>query len=416
RLIPGTAGFQEAFDRITADPDLITGAKFRDETKLYHADANYNFQDVIDFAEIQVGGSYRRYSLNSFGNIFTDVNGPIDYDEYGVYTQAQKSFLEEDRLKVTASIRYDKAQNFEGNFSPRVSFAYAGGENKNQNFRASFQTGFRNPTTQDQYIGLDVGNAILLGGVEDNLDRFSTTFTDNGTSYTITGRDVYQNARTVSSGGAQSADVDFVKPEKVTAFELGYRGLVNTFNSNRLTIDLSVYYNQYEDFIANTNVIVPYNATGGVKIFQLYSNSKADISSYGASIGLNTKILNGFDVGVNYTLSRFEFDQAANPDFEAGFNTPEHKFKLQFGKTDLFKNFGFNVNARWQNEFRWESTFIDGTINARTVLDAQINYAIPSMKSIFKLGGANLTGQEYLSAPGVGAIGSQYYLSWTINN
>jgi iron complex outermembrane receptor protein len=25
-------------------------------------------------------------------------------------------------------------------------------------------------------------------------------------------------------------------------------------------------------------------------------------------------------------------------------------------------------------------------------------------------------GQEYLSAPGVGAIGSQYYLSWTINN
>ncbi|WP_299054722.1 TonB-dependent receptor [uncultured Polaribacter sp.] len=416
RLIPGTAGFQEAFDRITADPDLITGAKFRDETKLYHADANYNFQDIIDFAEIQVGGSYRRYSLNSFGNIFTDVNGPIDYDEYGVYTQAQKSFLEEDRLKVTASIRYDKAQNFEGNFSPRVSFAYAGGENKNQNFRASFQTGFRNPTTQDQYIGLDVGNAILLGGVEDNLDRFSTTFTDNGTSYTITGRDVYQNARTVSSGGAQSADVDFVKPEKVTAFELGYRGLVNTYNSNRLTIDLSVYYNQYEDFIANTNVIVPYNATGGVKIFQLYSNSKADISSYGASIGLNTKILNGFDVGVNYTLSRFEFDQAANPDFEAGFNTPEHKFKLQFGKTDLFKNFGFNVNARWQNEFRWESTFIDGTINARTVLDAQINYAIPSMKSIFKLGGANLTGQEYLSAPGVGAIGSQYYLSWTINN
>jgi hypothetical protein len=46
----------------------------------------------------------------------------------------------------------------------------------------------------------------------------------------------------------------------------------------------------------------------------------------------------------------------------------------------------------------------------------QINYRIPSMKSIIKLGGSNLTGQEYFSAPGVGAIGSQYYLSWTINN
>ena len=192
--------------------------------------------------------------------------------------------------------------------------------------------------------------------------------------------------------------------------------MVNTGVSSRITVDLSVYYNQYEDFIANTNVIVPYNATGGYKIFQLYTNSPAEINSYGASIGLNTKVLKGFDLGLNYTFAKFDFDQASNPDFEAGFNTPEHKVKLQFGKTDLFKNFGFNINARWQDEYRWESTFVDGTIEARTVIDAQINYSVPSLKSIFKLGGANLTGQEYLSAPGVGAIGSQYYVSWTINN
>jgi iron complex outermembrane receptor protein len=417
RLIPGTVAFQEAFDKVTNDPDLLTGSKFRDQTKLYHGDANYNFQDVIDFAEIQVGASYRRYSLNSFGNIFTDADGPIDYDEYGLYSQVQKKFLEDDRLKFTASLRYDKAQNFDGNFSPRVSFAYAGGEDKNQNFRASFQTGFRNPTTQDQYIGLDVGNAILVGGVEENMDRYSTTFTDSsdGNSYTLTGRDAYENSYTVASGGTVKANVDFVKPEKVTAYEVGYRGLLKP-GEQLVTLDLSVYYNQYEDFIANTNVIVPYNTTGGKKVFQLYTNSTADISSYGASIGLNTKVLNGFDLGLNYTLARFEFDQAVNPDFEAGFNTPEHKVKLQFGKTDLFKNFGFNFNARWQDEYRWESTFIDGTITARTVLDAQINYSVPHWKSIFKLGGSNLTGLEYMSAPGVGAIGSQYYLSWTINN
>ncbi|MDB9732219.1 TonB-dependent receptor, partial [Polaribacter sp.] len=416
RFEPGSADFNAAFDKITTDPDLITGAKFRDQTKLYHGDANYNFQDLINFAEIQVGGSYRRYSLNSFGNIFTDSDGPIDYDEFGIYTQVQKGFLEEERLKVTASIRYDKAQNFDGNFSPRVSFSYAAGENKNQNFRASFQTGFRNPTTQDQYIGLDVGSAILLGGVEDNLDRFSTTFADGaGVSYTLTGRDVYANSYTAASGGTVKADVAYIKPEKVTAYEVGYRGLLNA-GSQRFTIDLSVYYNQYEDFIANTNVIVPYNALGEYKIFQLYSNSTADISSYGATIGLNTTVLNGFNLGLNYTLAKFEFDQASNPDFEAGFNTPEHKVKLQFGKTNLFKNVGFNFNARWQDEYRWESTFVDATIKGRTVLDAQVNLTVPSMKSIFKIGGANLMGQEYLSAPGIGAIGSQYYVSWTINN
>jgi outer membrane receptor protein involved in Fe transport len=36
----------------------------------------------------------------------------------------------DDRLKFTGSIRYDKAQNFDGNYSPRLSVVYSGGQNK----------------------------------------------------------------------------------------------------------------------------------------------------------------------------------------------------------------------------------------------------------------------------------------------
>ncbi|MAD97494.1 MAG: hypothetical protein CMB99_09240 [Flavobacteriaceae bacterium] len=453
RLIPGTPGFQAAFDRVTADPDLITGSKFQDNTKLYHVDANYNLRDVIDWAEFQVGGSYRLYSLNSNGSIFTDYDGPIDYDEFGIYTQMQKKFMEEDRLKLTASIRYDKAQNFDGNFSPRVSLAYAAGENKNQNFRASFQTGFRNPTTQDQYIGLNAGRAYLVGSAPDNLDRYVTNpltvsgagqlLGGLGATTRVSGRLAYENAFSASSvvaGTPTAINVDLVAPERVTAWEVGYRGLVPVGEKN-ITIDASFYYNSYEDFIAGKNVIVPFYgntnlsdtapigpggapvplalaalANGDFTAFQTYTNSAADINSYGATIGINTKILGGFDFGINYTYAKFDFDQSTDPDFEAGFNTPEHKVKVQFGKNDLFENFGFNFNARWQNEFLWESTFHDGMVDARTVLDMQVNYRIPSLKSVIKLGGSNLTGEEFFSAPGVGAIGSQYYLSWTINN
>ena len=440
RLIPGTPEFQATFDEVTSDPDLVTGSRFQDKTKLYHSDVNYNFQDVIDWAEFQVGGSYRRYSLNSNGSIFTDYDGPINYDEFGLYTQMQKKFLEEDRLKLTTSIRYDKAQNFDGNFSPRVSLSYAAGEDKNDNFRASFQKGFRNPTTQDQYIGLDAGSAILVGSAPDNLDRFTTTplivssagqaFTGGGTT-TLSGRLAYENsfsASAVQSGAPAASDVSLVKPEEVTAFELGYRGLINT-GASKITVDVSGYFNNYKDFISGKNVLVPFYGTvgdnglsllalrnGDYKAFQVYTNTVAEISSYGASIGLNTKIFNNFDLGLSYTYAKFDFDQASDPDFEAGFNTPEHKVKLQFGNTNLFKNFGFNINARWQNEYLWESSFLDATIDARTVLDAQINYTVPTWKSVFKLGGANLMGEEYFSAPGVGAIGSQYYVSWTINN
>ncbi|MCG1035049.1 TonB-dependent receptor [Polaribacter sargassicola] len=446
RFLPGSDEFKEAFNKVIADPDLTTGAKFQDNTKLYHADANYNLQDYIKWAEIQIGGSYRLYSLNSNGSIFTDYDGPIDYDEYGFYIQSQRKFLDEERLKVTTSIRYDKAQNFDGNFSPRVSFAYAAGENKNQNFRASFQTGFRNPTTQDQYIGLNAGRGFLVGSAPDNLDRYFTpelTVSGSGQAFTgsstisLSGRSAYENAFSQTSVEAfavdqtdlpTNANISVVKPEKVTAFEVGYRGIVEASESN-IAIDLSVYYNQYEDFIANKNVVVPfYGVVGDNSLsllalgngdytgFQTYTNSAADISSYGATIGLNTRLFDGYNLGLNYTYAKFDFDQLSDPDFEAGFNTPEHKVKLQFGKAELFKNFGFNINARWQDKYRWESTFLDATIAARTVLDAQVNYSVPSIKSVFKLGGANLTGKEYLSAPGVGAVGSQYYLSWTINN
>lgn len=439
RFLPGTPEFQNAFDVVTADPNLLTGSRFQDNTRLYHIDYNYNFRDVIDWAEFQLGGSYRLYSLNSNGTIFTDTDGPINYDEFGIYTQMQKKFMEEDRLKLTASIRYDKAQNFDGFYSPRVSLAYAAGEDKNHNFRASWQTGFRNPTTQDQYIGLDAGRAILVGSAPDNLDRYlSFPLSVSGAGQAITGsptvqlsgRAAYENAfsaESVVQGNPTAVNTGLVAPEQVTAFELGYRGIIDA-GKEKVSVDLSAYYNTYSDFISGSNVLVPFYGQAGdgtlsllalsrgdFQAFQTYTNSQADVNSYGAAIAINTKVA-GFDVGLNYTWAKFEFDQASDPDFEPSFNTPEHKLKLQFGKQELFKNFGFNINLRYQDEFLWQSTFHDAIVDERTVLDAQINYTIPSLKSVIKLGGANLTGQEYFSAPGVGVIGSQYFISWTINN
>ena len=468
RFVPGSTDFETAKAKITNDPNLLTGSKFQDQTKLYHGDVNYNFRDVIDFAEIQVGGSLRQYSLNSSGTIFTDYDGAINYNELGVYVQGQKKLLE-DRLKVTASARYDKAQNFDGNVSPRLSLSYAAGEDKNHNFRASIQTGFRNPTTQDQYIGLDAGAGILIGTAPDNIDRYrSLPFslginqglagylnavggTNIGSSQVLTGDMAYNNSWTASSIGAflasgnpadlKKSNIDFVKPEFVTAYEVGYRGVIEGF-----TLDVSAYFNMYNDFIASRNAVAPLYGSvalndavdiapalgspvpmptpvalialqsGDFKGVAFDSNSDSDISSYGLGIGVSKKVFDGFNLGVNYTYAKFEETGGSNPDFEAGFNTPEHKVKVQFGKEKLFKNLGFNVNYRWQDSFLWESSFYDGMVAARSVVDAQVNYAIPSLKSIIKLGGANLGGKEYFSAPGVGATGSQYYLSWTINN
>lgn len=443
RFVPGTDEFSNAFDKVTNDPNLETGSQFKDNTSIFHVDANYNFGHLMDFAEIQVGGSFRQYRLNSFGTIFTDYDGVIPYDEYGAYLQVQKKFAD-DKLKFTGSARYDKSKNFDGNISPRLSLVFSPDDAQRHNFRASYQTGFRNPTTQDQYIGLNVGRAFLVGSAPDNLDRFTTPqLTVSGTgqslgipaSITLSGRAAYDNSFTRTSlaqGNPEQADISSVKPEEVTAYELGYRGRIG-----KVSVDVSGYYNQYKDFISVETVIVPFYGktdfsdfdpsgplpaplaliavqSGDFQPFQVYTNSKVDVNSYGGAIGLTTR-LGKFDLGANYALNRFDFDQAANPDYEAGFNTPEHKVKVSFGSTDLFKNFGFNINYRWQDRFYWQATFADAYLNARSIVDAQINYTVPKIKSTFKLGGTNIGGDEYFSAPGVGAIGSMYYLSWTVN-
>ena len=154
---------------------------------------------------------------------------------------------------------------------------------------------------------------------------------------------------------------------------------------------------------------------GDYQAFQTYTNAPTDINSYGATVGVEAKVFGNFDLGANYTYAEQDFDDAAYPDFETSFNTPNHKVKASFGNTELFKNFGFNVNYRWSDSFYWQASFADGDVPAYSVLDAQINYSVPSMKSVFKVGGSNLLGEEYFTAVGTGLIGSIYYVSWTIN-
>ncbi|PWK20389.1 TonB-dependent receptor [Xanthomarina spongicola] len=443
RFEPGSEGFNNAFNRSINDPDLTTGSKFQDASKYYHADANYNFTHLWDVVEVQAGGSFRQYDLNSSGTIYTDYDASIPYSEYGIYTQLQKQFdLNESlELKLTGSVRYDKSEFFDGFVSPRISAGLT--VNRNHNIRASFQTGFRNPTTQDLFIGLDAGPYVLIGAAPDNLDRFSRDYSVSAAgqinfgqpnSITQTGAAAYNNSYSQSSVEAfaesgnpddlEMENPDLVKPEQVSSFELGYRGKLDI-----VTVDLSVYYNKYKDFISNEYVIAPLYGTigdnslsvgavvnGDYQVYQTYTNSPADVKSFGGSIGVGVNVFGGFDLYGSYTYAKEDFDNETYPDFRTSFNTPENKVKVSFGHTEVVKNFGFNVAWRWSDAYLWQASFGDGDIPSYHNVDAQINYTVPKIKSTFKVGASNVLGQEYYTAIGVGSIGSIYYASWTINN
>src|SRR5690606_8465512 len=141
RPAPGTPEFEALAKKVRNQYFQGTplGASFKDDSKVYMAEFNYNFMNQIDFAEIQIGGNFRRYDLFSDGTIFNE--GPEDrnfqrlkIDEYGIYGQISKTLAES--LKLTGSLRYDKNENFEGQLTPRLSAVYT--FNETHNVRASF--------------------------------------------------------------------------------------------------------------------------------------------------------------------------------------------------------------------------------------------------------------------------------------
>lgn len=420
RFQPGSPQFETAKQKIlnttisatsidNSNPaNSVYGAKFDDKTNLYHVDGLYNFTSLLNNAfEFQVGGSYRRYDLNSAGTIFNDLTEKINIDEYGAYAQVGKKLFD-DKFKITFAGRYDKSQNFEGRFTPRVTGVFTVA--KNNNIRVSYQTGYRNPTTQNQYIDLSVGGGSqrLIGGLPEIIfDKYklntNKAFTD------VSYRAFLASAATGTPNPALLQQYTFdergVRPESVQSFELGYRGLIIP----NLLIDAYGYYSTYKDFI--TSVDVYQNNNGNFVRFGVPVNAVGKVKTYGAALGLDYLIKN-WNISGNVSYNQIG-DLPAT--YFNDFNTPKVRYNLGLGNKEIVKNFGFNVAYRWQDQFFWNSSFASGNVPSYSTVDAQISYRLPKVQSVIKLGGSNILNKYFFTSYGNPSAGAIYYLSFSFN-
>ncbi|MES2795832.1 MAG: TonB-dependent receptor, partial [Bacteroidota bacterium] len=395
-----------------------------------------DFSSALKVINLQVGGNLRKYYLDTQGTLFDDKGKNLTNSEYGVFAQASKSLLNE-KLKLTLSGRYDKNENFEGRFTPRASIVFSPKEN--QNFRASYQTGFRNPSIGDQYIKLNAGPIIILGGAPVNSKDTKEANAYNN-SYTIASVSAFGGAfgKEVGSGvpfpqavannkdKLVKSNVAYIKPEQVQSFELGYKGLL----TDKLLFDINYYNSQYKDFLINTVVMAPNSAVlgadgkpnfnaaadilgGNTQLYQLYTNAADKVSIQGVGLGLGYILPKNYRINANATWSDFNI-MDANPSNIPAFNTPKWKSNLVLSNGKLTENLGFSVAWHWQSSFDWYGTFttpLPGKIKAYSLLDAQVSYKLPALKSIVKLGASNLTNQYIVQAYGSPAVGGLYYVS-----
>lgn len=417
-LKPGTSEFDAAFDaasKISAD-NLGTGAKIIDVSKIYNYEIDYDFEDKLSIGQLIVGANLRQYSLVTKGTLYTDYNEPIEYQEYGAYAQLKRNIFDE-KVTLTGSLRYDKQTVLEeGNITPRLGLLF--NLSDNQNIRLSAQQGFRNPTNQDKFIGYSQGTYTILGSSKESIERFNQTVAlRNGEVHTYNGPEVLNNAFDILSG--QAVDLDYVKAETVTMLELGYR-----FNNPDFTLDISGYYSNYKDKIAGKFINSPVLtsslptveaalAGGSFYGFQVDSNLDEEFNAYGVSLEATKSISNNLSANLVYEYNQKDYEENSSVTSFVSWNTPDHRIK---GGLNYTKGaFSLNANARYHSEYDYESSFFSDTIESNTVIDAKASFALPALKATLEIGGNNIGGDNYVSLPGSGLIGSVYYTGLRID-
>jgi len=402
---------------------IANGAKFLDKTNMYHAEAMYNFKNQIDpqLIELIVGGNYRMYDLNSEGTLFTTKDGTpsgeeFNIKEFGAYVQAGKNF--NDMLKLTASLRYDKNENFKGQISPRVSAVWSFIENNN--LRVSYQRGFRIPTTQNQYIDLLTPQARLIGGLPIFRQKYQM---DTNPVFALSD---------IQAGKFTPYEFNNWEPEKVQTFEIGYKTTVK----NRLFLDAYYYYNRFLTFEGNVVLLQRADPTAPMtdlidpdkrNVYSMPVNATQIVKNSGFGVGADFVLGKGFIAMANFSKDRLNNEEElreSDASFITYFNSPDYRYNLGLSNRDFRKSgWGFGVTFRGQGKMVWQGTISPAEILVRrqtvipayATLDAQVSKKISGIKSIVKVGGTNLTGKLYTTGWANPSVGSMYYISLTFD-
>jgi iron complex outermembrane receptor protein len=404
--LPGTEEFNNLYDRIINSPVNEGGAEVIDKSRLLHIEGMYNFTRLVKVVEILAGASARYYAIDSEGTIFIDKPGdPVRIVQYGAFTQIARQLFNE-RLKITASARYDKNEYFEGRFTPRGTVVISLGEGLSHNIRASAQTAFRFPSIADQMVNLNIGPYTVLGGLPEVQALYNIP---ENPVYPLSGKNPITDEPVTENG---PYNIPAFRPERVTALELGYKGLLF---KNLLLLDTYIYGNRYNGFTA-TQLLAQNPDTEDEIRFQTTVSTDFPVVAYGGALGAEFRL--GRVALVKGNISYNELGEIVDPPpgFSPQFNTPRFKFNLGYSNRHVTRMIGFNINWRWQDSFLWESPFGTAEIPAFSMIDAHVSLQLSHFHSLIKIGGSNLLNTYYTTSFGSAQIGALYYVTWTYDD
>jgi len=434
---PGTDQYDSIRNEIITTEITQGGARIFDESRLYHVEGKYEFEEAQDyFSKLTLGGNYRVYDPESAGTIFTDTIGnDLTNFEFGAFIEGTKAIS--DRTDVSASIRIDKNENFDAKLSQRLSVVRQ--KKENQFFRASFQRGFRFANIREQFYNQNLGDKIIIGGLPEVTDAYDL----QGNAFIQQSLQAYQNELS-NSVINDDAQLEFAKlqhldiaqngivrqdqfralaPEQITAFEIGYKSLIQ----NRRIFEVNYYRNYYQNFIGNLRVVKPRTSPsvdliraveqaaspGTSEVIFVTANSDRQIVTQGLEMVYDITGLSGINFAVNATFA--DIIQDSDDPLVPGFNTPPFKFNVKVGHRRISENFAAELTWRSRTGFDWQSPFADGRVEGFSTFDIQLTFKLPKANSLLRFGGNNIYNIDQFNSFGGPEINAFYYVSFTFD-
>jgi iron complex outermembrane receptor protein len=439
RFIPGTEAWNVVADSLKNVNNWDIGAALRVRARLMHVEGIINWSnfnpDAFDKIGLQIlsGFDSRDYIILPDGNYFinpetpNDLNNDLVYGKVGGFTQVSKSLFNE-KVRLTATLRADKADYFETKFNPRFTAVYSPKETLN--FRAAFQSGYRFPSIFEGFSNINSGNVKRVGGLpvmsngifENSYTRASIDAFTNKVNSDVNTLGISQEEAIASNKNLLVKNpYTYIKPEFIKSVEGGVRALAF---KKRLYIDFDGYYNSYDNFMAQieANVakttssdpdsIATYFYNRKQNRYRLWTNSTSKIYNYGFALGLNYRVNEHLLLIGNATYSKL--DRIDDRDgLEDAFNTPLWMINGTASFEDVWRNLGFGVTYRYQTQYDYVSFLVSDVVPQFRTIDAQVNYHFDRIGMTAKLGATNLTNKGYYSILANPLIGGMYYVSLT---
>jgi iron complex outermembrane receptor protein len=435
------------------------GAALVQKSNMFNGEAQWDLTSKVKFVDLLVGGDVRVYQIIPDGNNFVDFsrsiadrNTPLAdgsfgenviYKKYGAFTQVTKTFFDE-KLKLFGSVRWDYNPYFDPKFTPRLAAVYS--PNQSHNFRFTFQNGYRFPSLFEALSYVNNGRVKRVGSlpfINEGLGYLNNSYTQQS----VTAFNAAVKAASTTGDDAtalanrnllQVADLPKARPEQITSFEVGYKGILL---DNKVFLDVDAYANRYNGFLGQVQVFVPNGTTVGSDAavlamldinrdpttatatnaasqgqarYRVYTNAKNIYNNYGSSIGLTYNFYKRYTISGNASFNKLKAQQTTDI-FVTGFNTPKWSGNLSFGNREVVKNVGFNIVYKWQQSFLWESPLVTGTVPSIHTFDAQVTLRVPEYYATFKIGATDIFNKRYIQYAGGPTIGGIYYASVTLD-